>query len=87
MLHASNVIGALMPVEEVGKIARKKGIAFLVDVAQTAGICFIDVEAMNIDLLAFTSQKGLVGPQGVYISGNGLSRNRLSREGRGASLF
>ncbi|MGI9952206.1 aminotransferase class V-fold PLP-dependent enzyme [Moorellaceae bacterium AZ2] len=65
MLHASNVTGALMPVEEVGRIARKKGIAFLVDAAQTAGTYPIDVEAMNIDLLAFTGHKGLMGPQGT----------------------
>jgi len=65
MLHASNVTGALMPAEEVGKIARKKGIAFLVDAAQTAGAYPIDVEAMNIDLLAFTGHKGLMGPQGT----------------------
>lgn len=65
MLHASNVTGALMPVEEVGKIARKKGIPFLVDAAQTAGAYPIDVEAMNIDLLAFTGHKGLMGPQGT----------------------
>lgn len=65
MLHASNVTGALMPVEEVGRITRKKGIAFLVDAAQTAGAYPIDVEAMNIDLLAFTGHKGLMGPQGT----------------------
>ncbi|HBT46800.1 MAG TPA: cysteine desulfurase [Peptococcaceae bacterium] len=65
MLHASNVTGALMPLEEVGKMARKKGIAFLVDAAQTAGAYPIDVEAMNIDLLAFTGHKGLMGPQGT----------------------
>lgn len=65
MLHASNVTGALMPVEEAGEIARKRGIAFLVDAAQTAGAYPIDVEAMNIDLLAFTGHKGLMGPQGT----------------------
>ncbi|MBE3581261.1 MAG: aminotransferase class V-fold PLP-dependent enzyme [Thermoanaerobacteraceae bacterium] len=65
MLHASNVTGALMPVEEVGRITRRKGIAFLVDAAQTAGVYPLDVEAMNIDLLAFTGHKGLMGPQGT----------------------
>jgi cysteine desulfurase/selenocysteine lyase len=63
--HASNVVGTLLPVAEVGLIARRRGVRFLVDAAQTAGCCPIDVEAMNIDLLAFSGHKGLYGPQGT----------------------
>lgn len=65
LVHASNLTGTIMPVEEVGGIARERGILFLVDAAQTAGVLPIDVEAMNIDLLAFTGHKGLFGPQGT----------------------
>jgi len=63
--HASNVTGTIMPVEKVGEITRKRGIAFLVDAAQSAGAVPIDVEVMKIDLLAFPGHKGLFGPQGT----------------------
>jgi cysteine desulfurase family protein len=65
LIHASNVNGALNPVEEVGRIARDRNVRFLVDAAQTAGMVPIDVEAMKIDLLAFPGHKGLLGPQGT----------------------
>lgn len=63
--HGSNVTGAVMPVEEIGTVARRRGICFLVDAAQTAGNLTIDVEAMGIDMLAFPGHKGLYGPQGT----------------------
>jgi cysteine desulfurase family protein len=69
--HASNIIGTLMPIAEVGAIARAHGIPYCIDAAQTAGAYPIDVETMKIDLLAFTGHKSLFGPQGsggLYIS-------------------
>jgi cysteine desulfurase/selenocysteine lyase len=63
--HASNVTGTLMPVNEVGKIARTHGVSFCIDAAQTAGAYPIDVKKMPIDLLAFTGHKSLYGPQGI----------------------
>jgi cysteine desulfurase family protein len=69
--HASNIIGTLMPIAEVGAIARTHGILYCIDAAQTAGAYPIDVETMKIDLLAFTGHKSLFGPQGtggLYIS-------------------
>ena len=63
--HASNVTGTLLPIEEVGLIARKYNLLFLVDSAQTAGAYPIDVEKDGIDLLAFTGHKSLYGPQGT----------------------
>ncbi|WP_073093474.1 aminotransferase class V-fold PLP-dependent enzyme [Thermosyntropha lipolytica] len=65
MLHASNLTGTIMPIAEVGKIAREHGIIFMIDTAQTAGVLPIDVEAHNIDILTFTGHKGLLGPQGT----------------------
>lgn len=65
LVHASNVIGNLNPVTEVGALCAKKGIAFLVDAAQTAGGVPIDMQAMGIDFLAFTGHKGLMGPPGT----------------------
>jgi len=63
--HASNVTGTLLPVAEVGAIARRRGVLLLVDAAQTAGAVPIDLEAMRIDLLAFTGHKSLYGPPGT----------------------
>ena len=77
LTHASNVTGTIMPVAEVGRISRDRGVFFCVDAAQTAGALPLDVEAMNIDLLAFTGHKSLFGPQGtggLYIR-EGLEKN------------
>ncbi|MGZ4134586.1 MAG: aminotransferase class V-fold PLP-dependent enzyme [Tumebacillaceae bacterium] len=63
--HGSNLTGTLLPIAEIGAIAKERGIVFMVDVCQTAGIYEIDVEAMNIDMLAFTGHKSLYGPQGT----------------------
>ena len=65
LTHASNVIGTILPLKEVGKIAGEHGIAFMVDAAQTAGIVPIDVKALNIGLLAFPGHKALMGPPGT----------------------
>lgn len=65
MTHASNVTGTLMPIGEIGAVCRERGIALCVDASQTAGAVPIDVEAMHIDLLAFTGHKALLGPQGT----------------------
>lgn len=63
--HASNVLGTVQPIANVGKICREAGVYFAVDVSQTAGITPIDVQAMHIDLLAFTGHKSLLGPTGI----------------------
>jgi cysteine desulfurase/selenocysteine lyase len=63
--HASNVVGTLLPVAEVGQIARRHGLLLLVDAAQTSGAFPIDVQASAIDLLAFTGHKSLYGPMGT----------------------
>ena len=69
--HASNVCGTIMPVYEIGEICRKYNIPYLLDCAQTAGAVEIDVEAMNVSMLAFSGHKGLLGPLGtggLYVS-------------------
>lgn len=65
MLHASNVCGTLMPAETVGAFCHAHGLRFILDAAQTAGVFPVDMEAMQIDALAFTGHKGLLGPQGI----------------------
>lgn len=63
--HASNVSGAILPVAEMGTFCREHGLLFIVDAAQSAGVLPIDMKAMQIDALAFTGHKGLMGPQGT----------------------
>nr|WP_320026849.1 aminotransferase class V-fold PLP-dependent enzyme [uncultured Acetobacterium sp.] len=63
--HASNVLGTIQPIDAIGALAREKGVLFLVDAAQTAGVVPIDVQAQHIDLLAFTGHKSLLGPMGT----------------------
>mgnify|MGYP000998981307 CR=1 FL=1 len=71
--HISNVCGTVQPIEEIGKIAQKHDIPFLVDAAQSAGCTEIDVKKMHIDMLAFSGHKGLLSPLGtggLYVGDN-----------------
>lgn len=63
--HGSNVTGSLLPLREIGIIARDAGLLLLVDAAQTAGCFPIDMRKDRVDLLAFTGHKSLLGPQGI----------------------
>ncbi len=65
LTHASNVVGTLLPIDEVGLLARRRGVPLLVDAAQTAGAYLLDMQALHIDLLAFTGHKALLGPMGT----------------------
>lgn len=63
--HGSNVIGTIQPIAEIGRICRDRGILFAIDTTQTAGVVPIDMKGMNIDMLAFTGHKGLMGATGI----------------------
>lgn len=65
MMHASNVCGTVMPIKKAGAFCRRHGLKFFVDSAQTAGVLPINMKEMQIDALAFTGHKGLLGPQGI----------------------
>lgn len=62
---ASNVIGTIQPIREIGKIAKNNKIPFIVDGAQTCGAYPIDINNDNIDILTFTGHKSLLGPMGT----------------------
>lgn len=63
--HVSNLTGTIMPVEEIGKMCKRKNILYLVDGSQSAGVLDIDMKKFNIDLMAVPGHKGLLGPQGT----------------------
>lgn len=86
MVHASNVVGNLLPIQSVGTIARAHGIPFVIDAAQTAGAVPINVEDCAIDMLAFTGHKSLLGPTGtggLYVR-PGIELPPLLRGGTGS---
>ena len=61
----SNVLGTRLPIEVLAGLARDAGALVLLDAAQMAGHVPLDVQALNVDLLALTGHKGLLGPQGI----------------------
>jgi cysteine desulfurase len=64
IMAANNEVGTIHPVEEIGRIAKARGILFHCDAAQAVGKIPMDVEAMGIDLMAFSAHK-IYGPKGV----------------------
>ncbi|MCL4874469.1 aminotransferase class V-fold PLP-dependent enzyme [bacterium] len=63
--HASNVFGAIQPLDEIGRICKTKGVIFMSDAAQTMGAMPLDVRGMGVNVLAATGHKALFGPQGT----------------------
>ena len=87
--HGSNLTGNMIDIERVGRFARNKGILFVVDASQTAGVFQIDVQKMHIDILCFTGHKGLLGPQGtggIYVR-EGVKVCPLLEGGSGVDSF
>jgi len=64
IMFASNEIGVIHPMAEIGKIAKSRGVLFHCDATQAVGKIPVDVEAMGIDLMSFTAHK-IYGPKGV----------------------
>ena len=63
--HASNVIGTIQPVKEIGRLCREREILFAIDSSQSAGKIPIDIEDLNVDIVAFTGHKSFLGPTGI----------------------
>ena len=65
--HASNVTGAIQPIDEMGRLVRETDALFLVDAAQSFGHVPIDLRTLEVDLLAAPGHKGLLGPLGTGV--------------------
>ena len=82
IIHASNEIGTIQNISEIGKICREKRVYFHTDASQSFGKIPIDVKKMNIDLLTASSQK-IYGPKGagfLYVR-EGIRRAQLLQGG------
>lgn len=82
---ASNICGATMPIGEIGRFCRERGILFVVDGAQAGGVLNINVDSDCIDVLCLPAHKGLYGPMGcgLMILGEGVSLPPFMRGGSG----
>ena len=65
LTHASNVLGTVQPVKEIGGICRAKGVPLFLDVTQTAGLIPIRMNEWGVSAVAFTGHKSLLGPTGI----------------------
>lgn len=63
--HASNVIGLVAPIEDIFTLAKEYGAITLVDMAQTAGLVYLDVGLETVDYAVFAGHKTLLGPTGI----------------------
>ena len=63
-MYANNEIGSVLPIAEIGKVCREKGVIFHTDAVQAAGHLPIDVKAQNIDMLSISAHK-FHGPKGI----------------------
>lgn len=85
--HASNLCGRVLPVKELGELCQSRGIAFLVDASQTAGLLPIDMQQMNIDYLCMPGHKSLYGPMGtgMLIAAHGEQLTTIIEGGTGSN--
>lgn len=88
IMAANNEIGTIMPIAQIGKVAKEAGVLFHTDAVQAIGMMDIDVNEMNIDMLSLTGHK-FYGPKGTgalyvrkgtkispFITGGAQERNR-----------
>ncbi len=64
IMHAQNEVGTIEPIEEIGRIAKERGVLFHVDAAQSIGKIPVDVSAMQADFVSIAAHK-FYGPKGV----------------------
>lgn len=84
--HVSNVFGFVQPVEAVAAICRSRGVPFIIDASQSAGVLPLDMEALGAAFIAMPGHKGLYGPQGtgVLLCGQGVETATLLEGGTGS---
>ena len=64
IMYANNEIGTIQPIEQIGKICRKKKVLFHTDACQAGGVLDLDVEKLNVDMMTLNGSK-IYGPKGI----------------------
>ena len=84
--HVSNVFGFVQPVEAVAAICRQRGVPFIIDASQSAGMLTLDMAALGAAFIAMPGHKGLYGPQGtgVLLCGKDVPVRTLLEGGTGS---
>lgn len=84
--HVSNVFGFIQPVEAVAALCRSRGVPFIIDASQSAGVLPLDMKALGASFIAMPGHKGLYGPQGtgVLLCGEGVETRTLLEGGTGS---
>lgn len=83
--HTSNVFGYILPVEELAALCRSKGVPFIIDAAQSAGVLPVSLEKLGADFIAMPGHKGLLGPQGTGLLLCGAVPQPLLQGGTGSA--
>ena len=66
VMFANNEVGSVLPIAEIGKVCKEKGVVFHTDAVQAAGHLHINVKEMNIDMLSLSAHK-FHGPKGIGV--------------------
>ena len=84
--HVSNVFGFVQPVETIAALCRKRGVPFIIDDSQAAGVLTLDMTALGAAFIAMPGHKGLYGPQGtgVLLCGKDVPVRTLLEGGTGS---
>lgn len=82
--HVSNVFGYVLPVSDIAALCRKKGVPFVLDASQSAGMLPVDMKALGASFIAMPGHKGLYGPQGTGLLLCGCEPAPLLRGGTGS---
>lgn len=85
--HGSNVCGRVLPAEKIGRLCAERGIEFLLDASQSAGVLPIDMQACHITYLCVPGHKSLYGPMGTgaLITGSGEKLETILEGGTGSN--
>ena len=82
--HVSNVFGYVLPVSDIAALCREKGVPFVLDTSQSAGMLPVDMKALGASFIAMPGHKGLYGPQGTGLLLCGCEPAPLLRGGTGS---
>lgn len=84
--HVSNAFGFILPVEEIAKLCRERGVPMILDASQSAGTLPVRMDELGCAFIGMPGHKGLYGPQGtgLLLRGDGWETKPLLEGGTGS---